>query len=549
MKTLKKKAKRTVERYSISDLIGTRRSGFFESCASEIRDLVPQGDSYRLRNGTVEAFTLDSPILYSGSVNNNGSITGYVAEANLLYELPGARETGDVSEARYISDTDINTSNTFFFTSGGCTYMMTSGRICKRDGVEFYDFDSFSAPTDVTVRDGVIKKEECYRAKNRFSGSAVMRFSADSEIDSIRFGDPPLSVDSLTVNGSELTDFTQDGDTVSLGLTLARGDVVCVNAGYAASDPSMLGLIGASGEHGGRTYLYSEDTMYRIRTVDGSLLCSGPVLTLPEGGLKRAFFCSGTLVLAIGEGICTFDEESGTLRSIGGMGAQSAQSICPCGGFAFVASDGYLTRLTISQSGESETLQTVTVKDVFDYTMRGRILGMAYSRADRCLWTLVMSEGRKRIFALDTESGIWFEITCFDDPDAIIECADCIAVVCGSTVYYSSPELDADEREDGRHPISGTLVLNPSDLGDPFRKKRIISLAVKASSKVTEVSAELTTDRKRRFSESRRKAYGETTFELFYPRLGLFSHVSATITVSGFGQAALCEAELDVRSE
>lgn len=548
MKTLKKKAKRRIERYSISDLIGTRRNGFFESCACEIRDLVPQGDSYRLRNGTVEAFTLESPVLYSGSVNNNGSITGYVAEANLLYELPGADETGDVSEARYVSDTRIDAASTFFFTSGGCTYMMTSGRICKRAGVEFYDFDSYSATVEVAAREGFISKEECDRATNRFSGKAIMSFTADGELESIRFGNAPLSVDLVTVNGSEIGEHMQDGDTVSLDIMLTRGDAVCIHASYAASDPSALGLIGASGEHGGRTYVYSGDAMYRISTADGALFCSGPVLTLPEGGIKRAFFCSGTLVLAIGEGICTFDEESGTLRAIGGVGAQNAQSICPCGGFAFVASDGYVTRLTISQSGESEALQTVTVKDVFDYTMRGRILGMAYSRADRCLWTLVASEGRRRIFALDTESGIWFEITCFDAPKAIIECADCIAVVCGRTVYYSSPELDADEREDGRHPICGVLVMNPSDLGDPFQKKRILSLAVKASSKVTEVSAELTTDRKRHFIESRRKEYGEATFELFYPRLGLFSYVSATLTITGFGQAALCEAELDVRS-
>lgn len=549
MKTLNKKAARRIERYSISDIIGTRRDGFFEGCACEIRDLIPQGDSLRLRNGTVEAFTLSSDVTFSGSVNNNGSITGYISEGNMLYELPGPDEIGDVGEARYIADGVIDTGNTFFFTAGGCTYMMVSGKICKRSGSEFEDFDSYEAVIDVALRNGILPKEEIDRATNRFTGGMTARFMMDGNGSSITFEDAPTSIYRVKVNGLDVEGFTQSGNTVSLGLDLYVGDVICVYASYDESSPSALGLIGASGELGGRTYLYSKRAMYRVSTHDGALFCSAPVLTLPEGGLKRAFFCSGTLVLSIGEGLCVFNEEKGTLRTIGGAGAQSAESICTCGGFAFVASDGYVTRLTISQSGEQETLRSETVKDIFDYRLRGRILGMAYSRADRCLWTLTESEEKGRIFVLDIESGIWFEVTCFDAPTAIVECGDCIAIICGSTVYYSSPELTSDERMDEDLPISGTLVLNPHDLGDPFELKRILSLAVKASSQVTEISAGLTTDRGRSFSEVRSRSYGDTAFELFYPRLGLFRYVSAVIGIKGFGQAALCDAELDVRSK
>lgn len=549
MKTQKRKAKRRIERYSLSDIIGTRRGGFFDGCACEIRDLVPQNGSFRLRNGTVEAFSLNSDVTFSGSVNNNGSITGYVSEANLLYELPGIMETGSPSEARYISDGDIDAERTFFFTSGGSTYMMTSGRICKRVGNEFEDYDSFYAVIDVDVKGGAVSEEECDRATNRFSGEMAARLIMDVDGSSITLGKTPVNIHRITVNGSEIDDFTLNDGDVSLGLDLFAGDVVCIHAGYSQSSPSSLGLIGGSGELGGRNYLYSKNAMYRVSTHDGALFCSAPILTLPEGGLKRAFVCSGTLVLAIGEGLCVFDEKDGTLRTLPSEGAQSAASICPCGGFAFVASDGHITRLSISQSGEREALSTVTVKDVFDYGMRGSVLGMAYSRADRCLWTLTESDGENRIFVLDVDSGIWFEVTCFEDPTALIECEDCIAVACGERVYYSSPELDADEREDGRYPISGVLVLNPSDLGDPFSAKRIVSFAIKASDKVTGVSAELTTDRGKVFSENRKKKYGKVTFELFYPELGLFRYVSATIGITGYGQAALCDAELDVRSK
>lgn len=174
MKTQKRKAKRRIERYSLSDIIGTRRGGFFDGCACEIRDLVPQNGSFRLRNGTVEAFSLNSDVTFSGSVNNNGSITGYVSEANLLYELPGIMETGSPSEARYISDGDIDAERTFFFTSGGSTYMMTSGRICKRVGNEFEDYDSFYAVIDVDVKGGAVSEEECDRATNLFSGEMAV---------------------------------------------------------------------------------------------------------------------------------------------------------------------------------------------------------------------------------------------------------------------------------------------------------------------------------------------------------------------------------------
>ena len=141
MKTENRKAKRRTERYSLSEIIGTRRGGFYDGCAYEIRDLVPQGGSFRLRNGTLEAFTLDSDVKFSGSVNNNGSITGYISEANLLYELHGINDVGDASEARYVSDGEIDAASTFFFTSGGSTYMMTSGRMCKRNGTDFEDFE------------------------------------------------------------------------------------------------------------------------------------------------------------------------------------------------------------------------------------------------------------------------------------------------------------------------------------------------------------------------------------------------------------------------
>ena len=548
MKTQNKKPSRRIERYSLSDMIGTRRGGFFDKCACEIRDLVPQNGSFRLRNGTVEAFTVDSPILFSGSVNNNGNITGYVSEANLLYELMGPYNTG-VSEARYISDSSIRAEDTFFFTSGGCTYMMTSGRICKRYGDEFEDFDSFGATVDVDVKKNTVTEDECKRATNLFSGCMDIRFTLDGDGSTIRFGTPPDSVHSVTVNGTNIEDVTLDGDTLTVGCDLYAGDVVCIRAGCTASAPDSLSLTGASGENGGRTYLYSKNAMYRVSTIGDALFCSRPVLTLPEGGLRRAFFCSGTLVLAIGEGLCVFDEEKCTLRTIGGEGAQSERSICACGGYAFVASDGYLTRLTISQSGETETLRTETVRDVFDYRQRGEILGMAYSRADRCLWTLVDSDEGRRIFTLDVESGIWNEITCFSEPSAIIECEDCIAIICGRTVYYSSPDLTYDEREDGSYPISGTLVLNPSDLGDPFSEKRAVCLAVKASTQVTDIAVTLTTDRGREFTEKRKKEYGDVAFELFCPRLGLFRYVSAAITVTGYGNADLCGVELDVRSK
>lgn len=549
MKTQAKKARHRVECYSLSDIVGTRRGGFFDGCACEIHDLIPQGGSFRLRNGTVETFRLSSPIGFSGSVNNNGNITGYVSSANLLYELPGTVEIGSLSEARYISDGDIDQGSTFFFTSGGCTYMMTSGRILKRSGDEFEDFDSYDALIDVTARSGAVSEDECDRATNYFTGRMAARLVMDNNNSSITLGRAPISVDAITVNGTEVDDFTQNDNVVSIGLDLYEGDVICVYARYGESSPSSLGLIGASGELGGRTYLYNQRAMYKVSLHGGALFCSAPVLVLPEGGLKRAFFCSGTLVLAIGEGLCVFDEEDGTLRIIEGLGARNAESICPCGGFAFVASDGYVTKLTISQSGEREALQAVTVKDAYDHSMRGRVLGMAFSRADRCLWTLNRSEGRNRLFVLDLESGIRSEVTCFDDPTAIVECTDCVAIICSRAIYYSSPEYTMDEREDGSYPISGAIVMNPSDLGDPFTRKRIKSIAIKASSQVTDISVVAVTDRGRVFSESRHKSYGETTLELFEPGLGLFRHISMTVGIKGYGHATLCGIELDVRSK
>ena len=549
MKTENRKAKRRTERYSLSEIIGTRRGGFYDGCAYEIRDLVPQGGSFRLRNGTLEAFTLDSDVKFSGSVNNNGSITGYISEANLLYELHGINDVGDASEARYVSDGEIDADSTFFFTLGGSTYMMTSGRMCKRNGTDFEDFDSFEALIDAELRGGALSEGECDRATNRFSGVMAARMTVDADCSSIVLERAPSEVYRVTVNGTEIEDHSLSGGTVTVGLDLYAGDELCIYARYPGYSLSSLGLIGGSGELGGRTYLYSEGAMYRISGHGGALFCSAPVLTLPEGGMKRAFFCSGTLVLAIGEGLCVFDEEDGTLRTIGGDGAQSASSICPCGGFAFVASDGYLTRLAISGSGESETLQTVTVKDIFDYGMRGRILGMAYLRADRSLWTLTESEGGNRIFVLDVDSGIWLEVSCFDSPTAVVDCGNCIAVVCGGTVYYSSPKLSGDERGDERHPISGTIVFNPDDLGDPFAKKRIGTLEIKVSEGITEIRAELKTDVGREFSARIEKEYGEAAEVLLRPSLGLFRHVSASIGVKGYGQAALCGAALDVRSK
>lgn len=490
----------------------------------------------------MQGFSLTSDILFSGSVNNNGKISAYVSDKRCIYEIDGANENTEPNEARYISDTDLPTDDLFLFSVGGESYLFDGTKILKSYVGEFGECEFGASEAVISpLEHTTLPQKDILDAINILTGIADLRFSLPCDTNTLTIEYAPQAVISVSSNGSVLSGTKLDGNTLTFAETLSKGNSISLTLSYPATELSELKLIGCSDESDGEAYLYSPSALYRLTKSDGGLVLSNAVLSLPEGGIRCAFFCSGVLTLAIGAGICVYDRKSGTLRLIDSDGVNSKDEICPCGGFAFISTGTRISKLSVSRSGESEELKTVTMKDTFADSRKGKILSMAYSRADRCLWTVCKMNFKNRIFVLDTDSGIWFEVTGVDDPSACFECSDSIVIVSGTTVYFTSPSMTADYRNEEYFSISGEIVLSGSDLGDPTVKKRIYDCAVNLSGPVTDFSVTVEADNGRSdtYSDTLLTDKNRLALPVFRMNVGHFSYLTIKATLTGRDNAAL----------
>ncbi len=529
---------------ALSSIIGVKREGFYENCASKIKNLRPAGGTFRLRNGIMKGYPVSGEVKCAQSVNVGGYITSFLVIDRFIYEIEESGYGEEISEVRYESPYELNPSEIFFFSVGNEICFFDGKKILKYADSEFLDTEGGIPDVEVKLPYlPFIRKTVTDEGMNLLNGRLHLSFTLPCDTSSVTFESAPAAVDYVYINGALTGGIELSGSVLALPEPRKKGDNLVISLRYSVPQLSAHGFISASEESEERAYIHSQSKLFRATSVGGFPVIQRTPLSLSAGGIKKVFFVSGIPAVAIGAGISVYDEEDGTLRLIDCEGVERASDICPAGGFAFLSTASEILKLTLTRSGEGENLVTVSMKDHFTDRDRRRNLAMAYSRADGCLYTVSESGGVRSIEVLDTESGVWFSVEGIESPKRLFECADSIVIVNDSSVWFTSPDMDSDydyETEEF-YPIKGEITLSESFLGDPMGTKRLKYLATTLSGKVASFKLCLSGDNERydEYLITCENSWQKKLFDIFRMNIGRFKSLSLKAILSGYGDACL----------
>ncbi len=533
---------------ALSELSGVRGGGYNENAATSLKNLKPTFGSLRVRNGIERGATLDGGISYAESVNNNGRISAFIVSGSCVYEVSESSGNAEIGEARFISESPLDPERIFFFSAGGETFFFDGERFYRYESSEFLPFDG-GLPTADIGRPALplIPANATKNGRSLLTGRVSVKMTLPCDTSSIVIEEAPLHVDSVIAEGERVEAQSLVGSVLALPEPRQKGDNLIITLSYEPESLPSLALRGASDESEGEAYIYSPTALYRFSLSD-SMPVMQRVLSLPEGGLKRAFFSEGSLLLAIGSGISVFDPESGKARLVDCDGVWDKSSICPCGGFAFLATGEEIVRLTVKGSGSGENIDVVSMKDSFSDREKRRFTSMAYSRADRTLYTVSERYGERALHALDTESGIWYEIEGSFSPVSVFECSDSVVISDGETLFFTSPEMSADRYGEEYSSIKGEITLSESFLGEVDRMKRLRSVSPALSGLIDAFSLVLRGDNG--LSDSYSVRYStpvkRNIFESIRMNIGCFKSLTLTAIIEGRDNASLKDIYLAV---
>ncbi len=536
---------------ALSSLVGVKREGFYENSASKILNLKPDGEVFKLRNGIMKGYSLPGEVLHSQSVNVGGYVTSFIVIDRFIYEIECSGHGEDLGEIRYASPYELTPGNMFFFSSANDIFFFDGRKVLKLAESVFTETDYGVPSAEIKLPFlPYVRKSDTELQRNILNGKINLAFSLPCDTETVSFEEAPASIDFLYINGQTVNGYSLTGNLFAFPEPRNKGDNIVIGVTFSESPLQSLGLKAAGEESEGRTYIHSSRKLFSVSSIGGKPVIKRTPVSLPAGNIKKVFFTSGVPTLAIGDGISVYDEEAGTLRQIDCDGVESEADICPAGGYTFLSTADEVLRLSLTRSGDGENLSVVSMKDHFTDRERRKNLAMAYSKEEACLYTVSESRGEKRIYILDTKSGVWFEADSVESPVNVFPSSDSIVILGENYIYFTSPEMseDYDFETDSYYSICGEITLSESFLGDPFGKKNIKLVAGTLSGKIDLFSVSLLGDNGKfdeyllNYEDSAQK----NIFEIFRMNIGRFKALTMKIFMRGRDNASIHDVYLTV---
>ena len=493
MKKQTKKKQRILWRSSFSKITGLCDAGFSEDQAVELKNMRPYAGGLRLRDGIMKGLTFTESPSFVGSANVSGRMTGFYSNESATYSL------FDFDEYMFDGSNVCKplSKNDFLFNLSGKTflYRMLEREFYVMSGGEFEPAEKGN-PTRA-VRGNRAERDDVLLSTSLFDGLARIDFELTASTTVLDLGVKPAAISSVKCRGSAVG-YSLDAKNLRLSESVPSGSTVSVifRPHYMSANPSQPFLTGACSEDDSDVWLHTKNDIYHASFEDGKLCVSASALNV-SGNIEKVFKCEDRTLAVVGTSVGEVDIKNGRIRFLKNGNVRSAKAVCPVGPCAYIYGNGRVERLSVSRSGSESELISVALSGRLFKQVVGETVSLAYSPRDRTLWLLYKPAYiNGRIYVLDEDSGIWFEVDggWEKTPTHLMPIGDGVAVVCEDGMYFSHPDFIQDICRGTRTTIKGEIVLCATVCSSPNEKKRLIRMGALLSGPNVDITLKAESD-------------------------------------------------------